>query len=145
MSCDGPESELLEKLRAPIERGEIKVSREDDKKYVALLAGRFPRYFPSEGALYIADFHHQQPQSSERLFDRFFEATGLSDEDYLTVIGESSTQFAYTLAVPTLRQYLGDFLALPQHTYITDTKADWCLCFRMEGYAGFGPATKQIT
>jgi hypothetical protein len=140
MTSDEPEREILEKLKGPIERGEVTVSHKEDETYVALLSRRFPRYFPHEGALFVAEFDYDDPPSYESLFDRFVETIGLPADALLTVIGESSTKLAYTLSIAVLRQYLGDFLGLPQHTYIVDENADWCLCFRMERYGGFGHA-----
>lgn len=142
------ETELHDELRNICGKGELEFQASSEG-YFVLLEQRFPLIGSK------IDWS-QVPTSIERRFDvldserhadaaaAFMEEISASQnfapETRIVVIGDSAMEGAVVLSLQVLRACLRSFVMMPQHTYVTNAEASWCMAFTMEGDLCFGRA-----
>ena len=142
-SQNAPQSQLLFAMKPEIALGKIVVS--DENRIIQAINNSFP--FVGSGIDWknvpgsiqeessVDDYFSFARSFLEKAADRI----GLEETDVVVVVGDSAMGVALSLTIEDLRKYLDEILLMPQHTYIVSPDVRWCICFRMEGYVGFGP------
>ena len=65
-------------------------------------------------------------------------------KDEIVVLGDNVMDFGITTTSENLEEILKVVLNLPQHTYILNESAQWCMVFEMEGYADFAFSKNNV-
>jgi len=136
-----PEEELREELERENPGATITVER-TSSGYFDMLQKRFPvRGSKIDwGRVPTAQVRRADTANSEKYFDeaaRFtqeiLDSEQLDLECHVIVVGDSAMEGAFRMPLWALRSSLRSILRMPQHTYVLDPDAAWCLVFTMEG------------
>lgn len=143
-----PEEELRQELQREYPGSTIVVDP-SSSGYFDMLRRRFP----VRGSkidwdrVPMAKVRRVATSSSEQYFDdaeEFAEeivgSERLDREREVVVIGDSAMEGALRMPLFAFRSFLRSILRMPQHTYVLDADATWCLVFTMEGDLCFGYA-----
>jgi hypothetical protein len=142
-----PEVELRRVLAEPLRNGEARICEVTEAERIsALLSARLPKYFPFRGSeRFLSATEIDEADSLLAVWrgflDGVYEAAQVRGEQMLFVLWDDDDMPVIAAAADVVRDYFSD-IAVPPHLFITPATAEWCVCFRMEGDAGYARLTQ---
>ncbi len=141
------EQELLDNLVARVGRGEVEIlPKEESEGVTRKLEASFP-FVGSKIAWGRVKHHLSESTQGGRktieavardLVARLNESALVGENEDVYIIGDSAVDSVLLMKWRAFRESIDIFVSLPQHTYVVDTGAHWCVALTIEGYADWG-------